>query len=237
MCVTNPPGSGFFLAQHTFAVRVEGAIIILDSRTDDYILVEAHLAPGFSALFSKAQHRLGDEDEELAGLVQELKRRGSITTNGQEGKFFEAPERPVTSLEIPGPDIVEVKSVRLGHIFHMISSLLTAGYFLRFRGLSSAISHVANLRSRRASATVFADPSDLVEAYNRMRPFFYDSKDKCLFNSLSMIIFLSKYGIVPRWHFGVKLSPFEAHCWVEDERWLYNDQYARTWRYVPIMQA
>ena len=52
-----------------------------------------------------------------------------------------------------------------------------------------------------------------------------------------MIHFLAKYGIYPNWVFGVRLHPFEAHCWVEDESLLYNDQFSRTDGFTPIMKV
>jgi Transglutaminase-like superfamily len=234
-------GAAYFLAPHIFAARVESAVILLDSKSDDYILIEPELAPGFLAMLRRGGLRAAGDCPSspagLADLIGELESRGSITPAAQEGKPFELLELIPNSLELPGPRIDAIPRISSGHVAAMVLALIKTAYLLRIRGLRSAIRHVLHLKATHSSRDSRHDPSDLVEIYHRVRPFFYSAKNKCLFNSLSMIIFLSRYGVVPDWWFGVKLKPFEAHCWVEDERWLYNDQYARTWRYTPIMRV
>ena len=227
----------YFLAPHTFAARVDDSIVLLDSRTDDYILIEARLVPGFLSFLSPGAHKDIGAADDLTDLMKTLEERGSISAEPREGKPFELIQRPRHNLEIPGPMIGAIPRVAAHHVVNMLLALLKTVYLLRICGLASALRYAGRLKTGNLSGGPRGDPSDLVEIYNRVRPFFYSAKNRCLFNSLSMIIFLSKYGIVPGWWFGVKLKPFEAHCWVEDEQWLYNDQYARTWRYAPIMRV
>jgi hypothetical protein len=230
------PETRFLLTPHTYVAKVESAVILLDSLSDDYILVEPHLALAFIEIISGARDPYSPLNGEIAELVRNLERRGSITSDPDSGKPLEIESMFTGNLEVPGPHIAAIPKARGHHVLNVIWGLGAAFYLLNIRGLPGATRHLSGLRVKSRSIKRTADASELVEIYHRVRPFFYSAKDKCLFNSLSMILFLSRYGIVPYWCFGVKLNPFEAHCWAEDEKYLYNDRYSRTWRFTPIMK-
>ena len=230
----------YFLAPHTFLARVENVVILLDSETDDYILIDASATPRFLALLSESVGMERFEqtiEQELVLLLDELERHGSITSDARRGKPLEILSMISCSREIPGPHIDAIPKVGFGHVIAMAIAMATTFYLLRIRGLKSALQFVEKLKAKENIVNSRYDIRDIVEIYHRVRPFFYSSKDMCLFNSLSMIIFLSKYGSFPAWCFGVSVKPFQAHCWVEDDQWLYNDQYARIWRFTPIMRV
>jgi hypothetical protein len=56
-----------------------------------------------------------------------------------------------------------------------------------------------------------------------------------LFDSLALVHFLRGFGFHPQWVFGVKLDPFGAHCWVQQDGGLLNDELDRTTLFTPIM--
>jgi hypothetical protein len=213
-------------------------VILLDSKLDDYILIESHLVGDFVALLSGcAPLGAGDSSPELDCLIEELCERGSITSDIHLGKPLEFLEMIANNLELPGPRIDAIPKVGWPDIAAMALAVLTAFFFLKIRNVHAALRHVRKLKARGRAGSPARDPSDLVEIYHRIRPVFYSSKDQCLFNSLVLILFLARSGIYPSWCFGVKINPFLAHCWVEDEHWLYNDQYMRTLRFTPIMRV
>ena len=229
----------YFLARHVYAARVESVVILLDSKLDDYILIESHLATNFVALLSDgaALHHHRSRSDEFQSLVEELCDRSLITSDLCCGKPLEFLDMIANGLEIPGPRIDALPKIRLHDITAMAAAVIRAFFLLKIRDIHAAIQYVRKLQTRGLSHRSSArDPSELVEIYHRVRPIFYSSKDQCLFNSLVLIIFLAKHSIYPSWCFGVKINPFLAHCWVEDEQWLYNDQYMRTYRYTPIMR-
>jgi Transglutaminase-like superfamily len=235
-------GKRFQLADHSYVARLAGALILLDLKADDYILIERRFSPSILSLLSGSldagTEPLPDKDPELRTLLVDLEDNGSITTDLAAGKPVEfVTDRP-NSLEVPGPFPDAAPKADMLSVARVASSLLKAAYLLRVRGLYASTEYVRNIRQRVVAHQPEADElSDILEKYHRIKPLFLDAKDRCLLNSLSMIIFLSRFGIVPNWWFGVTLRPFSAHCWVEDDNWLYNDQFARTHRYTPILRV
>ncbi|MDC7682154.1 lasso peptide biosynthesis B2 protein [Asticcacaulis sp. BYS171W] len=56
----------------------------------------------------------------------------------------------------------------------------------------------------------------------------------CLLDSLSLLIFLRRRGISATLVFGVNLTPFSAHCWVQAGDLLLNDTVGGVQSYLPI---
>ena len=74
----------------------------------------------------------------------------------------------------------------------------------------------------------------LVHDFLSLRPLF-PRKYLCLFDSLALLEFLSKYGLHPSWVFGVQPDPFEAHCWLQHQDTILNDTVEVVSTYTPIM--
>lgn len=58
--------------------------------------------------------------------------------------------------------------------------------------------------------------------------------DRCLPRSLATAHRMLDRGIAPTLVLGVKLGPFEAHCWVQHGATLVNDRIDNVRRFVPI---
>lgn len=74
-----------------------------------------------------------------------------------------------------------------------------------------------------------------VEIYKRACVYFYDPRDKCMLNTLSLIRYLARRGCFPKWYIGVQIRPFTAHCWVEDEDFIYGDSLGNCREFRPIL--
>lgn len=57
---------------------------------------------------------------------------------------------------------------------------------------------------------------------------------ECLPRSAMLIAFLRRRGLAADWVFGVRLWPFNAHCWVQAGDICLNDDVERLWAYTPI---
>jgi hypothetical protein len=56
-----------------------------------------------------------------------------------------------------------------------------------------------------------------------------------LFDSLALLEFLAVYRFFPRIVFGVVADPFQAHCWLQDDAVVLNDDLERLGKYQPIL--
>lgn len=76
---------------------------------------------------------------------------------------------------------------------------------------------------------------DLVEINNLLRPFLFTAKNRCLYESMVLMDFLSYYGFYPNLVIGVKMGPFSAHCWLQDQDTVLNDSVTHTSWHTPIL--
>ena len=60
------------MTSHAFLAMVEDAIVLLDSRSDDYIMVEPALVPGFLAQLSESKDREAAASSPVAPGLAEL---------------------------------------------------------------------------------------------------------------------------------------------------------------------
>lgn len=57
----------------------------------------------------------------------------------------------------------------------------------------------------------------------------------CLLDSLALDRWLTARGLAAMLVFGVKLDPFEAHCWLQVRNAILNDSYDHVSRFTPIL--
>jgi len=72
-------------------------------------------------------------------------------------------------------------------------------------------------------------------AFHRITPFVFSSHDACRWRSLVLFRYLTLCGIRPEWVYAVRTRPFAAHCWIEFDGVVLNDQLEKVRPYTPIM--
>lgn len=72
--------------------------------------------------------------------------------------------------------------------------------------------------------------------FNGFAPYFFTMKDTCFFRSLALLKYLSLYRMSADWVFGVRLSPFSAHCWIQCGQVVLNERLDNVLNYTPIMR-
>ena len=121
-------------------------------------------------------------------------------------------------------------------IWSAAAALLYADGALRMLPIGRIITAVCKRkRSRSVTGPVdFERTAQLTTDFLRYRPFF--PRDYlCLFDSLALVRFLSRYDLYPDWVFGVREEPFRAHCWVQAGAVVLNDHLDNVSGYTPIM--
>lgn len=117
------------------------------------------------------------------------------------------------------------------------SSVAVAAWCLRFRSLLTIASSIAArhelLLTPEAESIEAMRPA--IGAYEALRPFVFTVRDKCLLDSLSLVTFLAKDGLLARWVIGIKTSPFGAHSWVQSGQTVLNDQHEYVRQFHPIL--
>lgn len=99
---------------------------------------------------------------------------------------------------------------------------------------------VARARGWKPNANVFrledsGDAAGLAREFHAFAPFVFSTRDACRYTSLALLHYLSAAGLCADWVFGVRLSPFSAHCWLEFNGLLLTDETLTVREFTPIM--
>lgn len=217
--------------------------MLLDLKRDSYTYVAPeHAADVLPMLSGTTGHDMVKivQDEHRSGsgqsTVDELKRAGLVTTK-ESGKVF----RPITHSsvveELPRLIGADRPKVHPGHVWNFFRSVLLAKFMLSFLPLHWVVGFVEKRRRRRTKPVTVYSAAELTEIYRRLRPLLFSRSDRCLLDSLSLINFLRRYHVQAFWRFGVRLEPFKAHAWVQDDGTVFDDMAANIHRFTVILEA
>ncbi len=235
----------YLLTQHVYTCVCDNRVVLLDLRKDRYLALDAsgeqalrRLVPGWP--LSGHRHATAEQVHADAAAIEKLLEAGLVTSTPELGKDA----TPVT-LELPTRELVEEDPetsprIRAHHIGNFLLSWVCAAQLFRRQPLERIITRVRRRNERGGTDHRHVDlaaASTLVGAFDFLRPLIFTARDACLFHSLTLIEFLSRYGIFPMWVFGVRAGPFAAHCWVQHGDIVFNDTAEHARLYTPIMTA
>lgn len=218
------------LTKHTYAAEIAGGLVFLDLERDSY----AYVAPEDAAEILPLLR--GTSGAGRGTIVDELELAGLVTADGT-GR----PYRPISyacAMEeqprLIGPDR---PGIRPSHVWNFVRSVLLAKAMLSWLPLPRVVALVKSRRARRTAASADHSAAQLTEIYRRLRPLLLSRTDRCLLDSLSLINFLRRYHVPAYWRFGVRLEPFRAHAWAQDDRTVFDDMAANIHGYTVILEA
>jgi hypothetical protein len=214
------------LRKDVYFCQAEGRYVFLDFASDAYYALDAEKSARFGALLSAPHETAEGFEAPLADLAGVRLLAGP----GEAGKPLRPTLRPSPSADLSaesgGPG-------ERGEMLRCLRSCLWAGIGLAARPLGAS---VAAARRRKPSSELTTDRvriSALLAAFARARDFF-PRRRTCLFDSLSLLHFLSGRGVAADWTFGVRLDPFTAHCWLERDGVSLGEDPAHLALFTPI---
>ena len=181
---------------------------------------------------------------ETVKVLQQLIAVGMLTSDRFAGKLATP-----TAAQLPRAALIDGyvehrPAIRLADVMHFLTASLVAKMLLRRGTVKQAIAHLQSkarthgVASSAPSATHDLDFSfarERVAIFKRLRPLLFTARGACLFDSLALCIFLSRYRLFPQWVFGVTTRPFEAHCWVQHCEIVFNDTPEHVGSFTPIL--
>jgi len=256
--MAKPEDPQYFLTKHVFPCLVDEHVILLDLRRDDYICLDPLKTEIIHTLFPLWSHTPGQTDavdlkwnqaRTLSGTnhsthdsLQIMLENGLLTNNRSKGKMASPLSVTLPPLDLTGYNLDQKSPIRLTHFYHILKASLKIAARLRFYSLYQIVQKMKGQKSKylRQIKNHKSSPNPdqvraLVEIFKTLRPLLFSSKNHCLFDCFSLVEFLSYYGIFPTCVFGISLKPFMAHCWVQDENFIYTDSLDYIARLTPIM--
>lgn len=213
--------TGYALRKGLTFCRVDGRFVFLDLPRDRYFCLSPiadqafrDVIAGESPAWVAAALRDGllretSDDTRPVACIPPAPPRGSLHDNNQ---------------------IVSRASV-LGALTRRAASRV----WLRARPLKAVLDRVQERKSSRAGVELsVAQISRLATAYRRAG-MLVSAHDQCLATSVAVAWQLASLGATPHLILGVKLYPFQAHCWVQLGDVVVNDQLDAVRLFTPIL--
>ena len=208
--------------------RIQGDLVFLDIERDRYFTLRGEAARLFKAccetdvrdLDPKAKAHLLATGlmEEVARGVRPVAARAEIPLKG----LFELPG------EQARPGILAALEIA-GRLVPIRRALARAGVARRVRRIES-------MKTGLRPAHGKADLLKLARRFNAARPLVPVTRN-CLSDSLACLEFLLSRRAWADLVFGVKLSPFAAHAWVQTDDLILNDHVDYVSEYTPVLVA
>jgi hypothetical protein len=209
-----------------------GQVVFLDIRRDRY----SQLGPELVAPFRLAIAGELPSDGPEADAVARMAAQGLLVAvmDGEPALSSPPIARPRASLlEAPGEG-VRHRAFRMGP--RTFASVLATREKMRRVTFERLIADAAACKPvDRESCEIGAERANTVAlAFARWRR-FVPIKPVCLLDSLALVDCLSKDGLRVDLVFGVALRPFTAHCWVQSQDLVLNDNLDRVLAHTPIL--
>jgi hypothetical protein len=248
----------YLLARHVFVCLQGEHVVFLDVRKDRYFALEATRTVGVSEHVAGWPVSLPDlsasvrqtanggvsstaravDREALSAVLSLLLEKEILTTVAVDGKTAEPVRPPPLGSDLAAEALDEPVKISAVAFLRFVSAAIRAALILRYRSFDSAVARVkARIDAAHGGerAVEIERLHYLVGVFSMLRPFFFTSKDACLFDALALSEFLAGYEIYPRWIFAVQARPFAAHCWLQLGDVVLNDTVDHVRRYTPIM--
>jgi Transglutaminase-like superfamily len=231
----------FLLTEYTYAAVIEGGLVFLNLKSDNYTYLTPDDARRILPLISGANAVIDDygKDEDTAEtgpIIQELKRAGLVTA-GQSGRPFEPIHYDAVVRELPRLVGSDRPHLGLRHVFAFCRAVLLSKILLKLVSLDRVVEFVRKRKVKAERKTNIYSRGELTEVYRRLRPLLLTRKDQCLLDSLSLVMFLTSYGVRASLRFGVRLGPFRAHAWVQDQGTIFDEMAALVHEYTVILEV
>lgn len=206
-------------AANVFLARVAPDAVLLDVATDAYFC----LADADALITSVAE---GGLRAVTAAVRDELLETGLFVAGGRPQPSFPLPPRPRRSTRSDDP--------RRGTWRERSDFALTMVHTARrFPGRS--------IRDLATSAVVQRPPLGDADRLIRRSVLFdqwlpwMPGQGQCLYRAFALLDFLRRDGLTAHWVFGVRTWSFSAHCWLQCDDLLLDDDLDRVGLYTPLM--
>jgi len=233
----------YFLSTHSHVCIRDDYAVFLDLRQDKYTALEPADARTLSGVVqgwpagidrsAEAQRLTGDRDEVIRLLLGER----LLTDDAGSGKAATpvSLERATASLLVAPRQLPRVDRRHFGNF---VAAWLSATTILRALPLRIGVERARRRKAHRLAGAGEFDSRKaygLMMAYFILRPNFFSVVDACLRDSMTVIEFLARYDMYPKWVFGVTMNPFTAHSWVQAGSIVVNDSVDHVNRFTPIL--
>jgi Transglutaminase-like superfamily len=239
------PAGSVWLSRHVHLCNLDSTIIALDLERDKYLAFRgpavqslAAAVPGWPEPDIDSVRKVSVSSEETSRIIRELVADGVLTPHEANGKKTIPARCGLNAASIAlDQNFPRTRHMRWSDVVTFLASCLSIVWSLRFGSLQNAVENVAARRASLSSDVEFDAElaADLVAVFRRLRSFTFGGHKRCLFHALTLIKFLSSYGVCPHFVMGVKLEPWAAHSWVQCGNYILDGTPEQVRFFTPIL--
>ncbi|MEH6487984.1 lasso peptide biosynthesis B2 protein [Hyphomonas oceanitis] len=227
----------YWLNPNVHFCECDDALIFLDVTRDMYFRFTGAQRDWFEMICASSDP--GDLPEPAARFADRLTRRHVITRSKTAGKpllatAFAPPRACLSQRVDPAPHSRALETA-LGLSVAALSSWIME----RSRNFEGVVNGVAHWKQQAGTGQCASVEHVMEQAtgFHALTPYFFSTRNACRFRSIVLMKYLTRLGIVPDWVFGVRLCPFGAHCWVEYNGVILNENSDTVAEFRPIMSV
>jgi hypothetical protein len=239
--------AAYFMLSHIHHCWTEDGIVLLDLKRGRYFGLARDQLRSVIALVPEWQMTAMEASEagarsDAVTRAERLVRDRLLTREpGAAEARLPGPQLPRADEGLLDVPMAKPPEYNTGHLGALALACIRSGLKLKWLSLERIVSSVALKKPRCSSGLPPAGPPasirTLSEIFLYLRPLLYTAKERCLFDSLALVDFLSQYHHFPAWVIGVKTQPFGAHSWVQAGNLVLNDTAQRTRAFARILMV
>lgn len=218
------------LRKNVYVCAVARRSVFLDVTQDRYFCTST----ASEQIFSKVQRGAEISDEESLILTSLIKKSLIIPKNSHENgscaSQFHSCDLEKGSLNLPLENRLSYVKKSIASAFYYI---IKAELSLKLMPLDLILCDVR----KRKLKIIKAHRNNIKEICSAFRwaERIFPARNRCLSQSLALIDNLIANGYAPDLIFGVTLEPFSAHCWIQIDSLILNDDYENLRKFTPIL--
>lgn len=240
----------YLLAPHVHICVAGGQAVLLDLARDRYVAVVppdrlAGWVKGWPVRVSGRKPAgagravAGNGAPQDAALARMIA-AGMVVTDEAVGKAAIPVETARAETLLVEPELGSRPRTTSVDLWRLFVAHACARVTLSLSPIESVVQSVARRKARALASRREAEPPaatlrQRVAAFLHLRPLLYRARGACLLDCLVLLGFLAQHGIFPEWVFGVQADPFYAHCWVQQDRVVFNDSPDFVRGFTPIL--
>jgi hypothetical protein len=230
-----------FLSAHAYVCELDDVAIVLDLRGDTYLGVDAQHLCDLRARIRNWPSSGGDREAEHHGssgsekLIADLLARGILTVSPTSRQRSPAmsPTMALTVATLPQAR----RRIPLAHVAQFSIAYLDVVWRLRRNGLEALIDWLRRRQSSIHREHVKQDTIDRLASFLWLRTWCYTARQRCLFDSLVLSVYLTRGMVHCSFAIGVATKPFMAHSWVQIKESVLNDTAEHVQDFKPILSV
>ena len=238
--------SEYHIPKHVHLCRTGAQTIFLDLKRNRYSAIDNanasfldELVVGWGNGVGAEQRSHGSGTHEKLAVIQCLINKGLLKRKANRNERKEQVRIKPALVDLHR-EYGEMPVVNTAHVRRFVVSTLSTFVMLRTGSLQRIVDTVKRRKVGGEESIGEGEMDktlDLVLVYKALRPFAFQGKDACLFDSLVLSEFLRCHGVYSTWVIGVATGPFRAHSWLQKGNAVLNDRLIRVNLFTPIFAA